>query len=278
MKNTLLAVAFASVLPLTSAEARGYLRHTRPIERNDSVPSETAASPLFRKTLVVIGDSYVANHKRPTEEAWHYRLAEKYQMEFFNYGKNGNCLAFDRKGWGVAMVNRLGELHSPADFVLVVAGHNDARYIDGNKAKNEGDDSIDVSDEGKAARLAIFREGVAKMAKALRTKYPNARIVFVSPWHVSDPQFDAVISALGEIVPSEGCLFVDATAASGIAPNDADVRRRLFQGKNDMAHLNAAGHALMLGKMEPLFETFAKQQPNKKGSAIVSQADGQSTP
>ena len=42
-----------------------------------------------QKTINVIGDSYVANHKAPKEEAWHYKMAKAMGMKYNNYGKTG---------------------------------------------------------------------------------------------------------------------------------------------------------------------------------------------
>ena len=46
---------------------------------------------LFGKTMLVLGDSYVKNHRRPVTETWHYKLAEKYHMDYRNYG-NGSSM------------------------------------------------------------------------------------------------------------------------------------------------------------------------------------------
>ena len=37
-------------------------------------------APLYGKTINIIGDSYVANHRRPKEETWHSMVASKYGM------------------------------------------------------------------------------------------------------------------------------------------------------------------------------------------------------
>ena len=43
---------------------------------------------LSNKKIGVIGDSYVRNHKEPIENTWHYKFAQKHQMEYYNYGRN----------------------------------------------------------------------------------------------------------------------------------------------------------------------------------------------
>ena len=46
---------------------------------------------LKGKQIGVIGDSYVRNHVGKIEDTWHYKFAQKHQMQYYNYGRNGNC-------------------------------------------------------------------------------------------------------------------------------------------------------------------------------------------
>lgn len=236
MKKFFAALAAVSAL---QAQAETYLRECAP----------TGAAP-DAPAMVVIGDSYVQNHKRPTEETWHYKLAVKRGMNYFNYGRNGNCLAFDRRGWGEAMINRMDELHTPAALVIVIAGHNDAGYIDTSEYVANGKSTPEKAARKTEERKAAFRAAVGTMCDGLKAKYPDAQIVWVSPWQVDRPYFDFVIATEREICAEKGVEFVDATATSGISPNDPQVRKKLFQGSGDTAHLNRFGHDRMLAAME----------------------------
>ena len=51
------------------------------------------ADEFTGKRIGVIGDSYVRNHKEPVGNTWHYKFAKKHDMEYFNYGRNGNSIA-----------------------------------------------------------------------------------------------------------------------------------------------------------------------------------------
>jgi hypothetical protein len=82
--------------------------------------------PLKGKKIGFIGDSYVRNHREPIENTWHYKFAKKHGMEYYNYGRNGNCIALDLKQWGIGMYNRYTEMRDDLDYVVVIAGHNDA--------------------------------------------------------------------------------------------------------------------------------------------------------
>lgn len=197
-------------------------------------------SPLFGKRIAVIGDSYVANHKRPVEETWHCRLAKKYHMDYSNYGKNGNTLVFEReKKWGEPILRRLEKMERGADYVIVIAGHNDAGCI------------ARMPEADRPGAVARFREGLAKVVEALKRNHPGAKILFVSPWNVQRPGFAEVLAAEREILPKLGVGFYDAAALSGIDPHDkTGAKARLWQGKNDTAHLTYEGHTIMLAKME----------------------------
>lgn len=194
--------------------------------------------------MVVIGDSYVRNHRRPMEETWHARVAARLGMNYRNYGRNGNCIAFDRtrQGFGRSMLERYQEMTDTADFVLVIAGHNDATMIGHN------------SDS-----LKLFRQRLDSLCTGLRQKYPLAAIGFVTPWAVERPGFVEVIQSIREVCASHDFPVLDAARTSGILPMDTTFRKQYFQGTNDTAHLNAEGHALLLDLGEQFLRTMAGQ-------------------
>ena len=205
------------------------------LDRSEDVPAEVRRSPLFRKSVSMLGDSYVQNHMAPREESWHYRLAEKYQMEYFNYGMAGNCITIHRVGqndWGTPMRRRYHEAFH-ADYLILVGGHNDARWLTKHENGRE-----------------LFREGLSELLDSLKRDYPQSKLVVVTPWDVHEPGFSDVLEVMREVVPAKGIAFFDAAKDSGIDPNSAEFRKKYFQGPNDNAHLNAAGHALMLERME----------------------------
>jgi lysophospholipase L1-like esterase len=243
---TALMLTLLATLPLRGQNT--YYNETRPIDTTAQAPAEVQASPLYGRSLLIIGDSYVRNHRRPIEEAWHYLVAEKYHMRYYNYGKNGNCVAFDRtrRGFGIPMYQRLGELPEAMDYVLVVAGHNDATMI------AERDSAM--TDAAYAARrderVAEFRLRLNQLIDSLVTKYPDAKLAFISPWNVDAPGFAEMFTVLRDVCGQHSVPLYDAATQSGIYVRDAAFRRRYFQGPNDTAHLNAAGHKLFMHKAE----------------------------
>ena len=189
------------------------------------------SDPLLGRTLNIIGDSYVRNHLEPMQYTWHYKAAARHSMVYNNYGINGSSIAFDRsdRGFGVSMLDRFTRMSHEADYILVVAGHNDAGYI------TEHPDSTDVLME----RLDLFCRG-------LKEQYPGAKLGFVTPWAVDRPNFPEVIAAIHNTCDKYGIKVLDAVVTGGIKVNDPDFRKRYFQRQNDTAHLNAAGHDLLV--------------------------------
>lgn len=222
-----------SLLLPFSARAQERL-HLMPRPDADA-PEFIRASSLYGKTLVVFGDSYVQNHVRPVEETWHCKLAVKYNMEYRNFGWNGNCVAYDRtaENFGPAMYERFRVLPEQADYVVVCAGHNDATMM-----ARRGEDT------------AFFREKLQRLCEALIAKYPGAKLCFVTPWRVPRPMFPEMTAVLLEVCASYSIPVFDATRDSGIYVWDEPFRSLYFQTPGDTAHLNAAGHDLFLPKME----------------------------
>jgi len=231
LSSLILSLA-VSVLPLPLA-AQEHL-HRMP-DPDFQAPEHIRDAALYGKTMVIFGDSYVKNHVRPIEETWHYKLAVKYNMEYRNFGWNGNCVAYDRtaENFGPAMYERYEVLPERADYVIVCAGHNDATQM---ARRGEGTE--------------LFREKLGVLCEALIKKFPEAKICFVTPWRVPRPMFPEMTEVLLEVCASYSIPVFDATRYSNIFVWDEDFRKIYFQNPGDTAHLNAAGHDRFLPTME----------------------------
>jgi hypothetical protein len=202
-----------------------------------------AVDPLKGKKIGFIGDSYVRNHREPFENAWHYKFAKKHGMEYYNYGRNGNCITLDLKQWGTGMYKRYTEMRDDLDYVVVVAGHNDA---------SQGRlDSIGVD---------MFKERLGILCQGLIEKYPHAQIFFFTPWtceHFVGSPRQQVVDAMLEVCGSYGIPVFDAARRSNIFATSQQFRKIYFQGGKgtDTAHLNAKGHDRFL----PVAESFLLQ-------------------
>lgn len=189
-------------------------------------------SSLAGKTLCVFGDSYVRNHKRPFAETWHCKGAAQLGMNYVNLGRNGSSVAFDRtkQGFGPEMTRRYVEIPDSADVIIVIAGHNDAGFI------GEGADPKDVA------------KGVDTLCTLLKKAHPDAAIGWVLPWDVDRHGFKETIAIIRDACFRHDIPVFDAGREAGINVNCDAFRADYFQnrGVKDTAHLNEAGHNLVL--------------------------------
>ncbi len=194
--------------------------------------------PLQGLNINVLGDSYVANHRRPKEETWHAKIADRHQMEYHSYGRNGGCIAFDRtqEGFGPSMMVRYKDMNPDADIILIIAGHNDAVKI-----KNSTDS------------LQCFTDSLDVLLDRIQQKWPQARIGYVTPWYLDKEGFEPTIKAIRKVCRRHRVPVLDNySAKSVIQVRDPEFRKQYFQNPGDTAHLNDLGHNLFY----PIGEAF----------------------
>lgn len=203
--------------------------------------------------LNVIGDSYVANHRRPKQEAWHYKMAMQLGMAYNGYGRNGSCIAFDRThdgkfNFGPALWIRYKAMTPDADYVLIIAGHNDA-----DKVKNNKDS------------LRMFTDSLNIMLDGIKLRCPNAKIAFVTPWYVDRPGFKQVIAEIEKACRKRNIpVLMNYSKDCIVKVRDAEFRKKYFQDANDTAHLNAAGHDLFLEVAMEWFKKYVLDSNNSQ--------------
>lgn len=187
------------------------------------------------QTINVIGDSYVANHRRDISETWHYKMAEQLGLKYNNYGRNGASIAFDRThdgpyNFGPALYLKAKTMDATADYVIVVAGHNDAEKVGTSR------DS-----------LAKFCDSLQLLIANIRVQCPKARIGFVTPWYVDRPGFKEVCGVIRKVCRKNRIPLLDNYSNKCVIQvRRDDFRKTYFQAPNDNAHLNSAGHNLFL--------------------------------
>ena len=214
-------------------------------ENDLSCPSNpmavTTSGPLTGKRLGVFGDSYVRNHKEPFEKTWHYKFAKKHGMEYQNYGRNGSAVAIDRERFGPAMYKRYKEMPDSLDYIIVIAGHNDAALLD----------TIGIDN---------YKEKLSILCEGLIDKYPTSKIFFFTRWTCKDfagSASEQVVDATIDVCGNYSIPVFDAARKGNIFAQSDAFRAVYFQNKgvNDHAHLNEEGHERFL----PVAESFILQ-------------------
>lgn len=199
------------------------------------------AQNLKGKRIGVIGDSYVRNHKEPVENTWHFKFAQKYEMQYFNYGRNGNCVAMDRSRFGKALYKRYAtDMSDSLDVIIVVAGHNDATLLD------------------SIGGIEVYKEKLGLLCSGLIHKYPQAHIFFFTAWNCENflgSNREKVVDATLDVCGAYAIPVFDSARRSMIFASDETFRKQYFQRQPDRAHLNSAGHDRFL----PIAEQFLLQ-------------------
>lgn len=200
-----------------------------------------ANNPLQGKVMNVLGDSYVANHRRPKTESWHYKFAEKYGMKYNNYGRNGGCIAFDRtrEGFGPSLMVRHKEMDREADLVVIIAGHNDAGFV------KESKDS-----------LKMVADSLDLLLTQIKQHCPKAKIAYVTPWYVDRAGFKKTVRVIKKVCRKHNVPVLDNYRKKALVKvREEEFRKKYFQGIKDTAHLNNEGHDLYL----PVGESFLRK-------------------
>jgi lysophospholipase L1-like esterase len=205
------------------------------------LPMLAQTDPLAGKRIAFIGDSYVYNHRQPQSYTWHYKFAKKHGMTYFNYGINGTCICRDRMGKpGEAVYKRVTQMNDSLDYIVIVAGHNDACRMLPDMVRPDT-----VTED-------LLRAKLAYICDTLIAKYPRAGIFFFTPWPRPDyPNMERVTDIIKEVAGHYGIPVFDSRQ-SGIHAGSAAFRKLYFQTPDDNAHLNAAGHDRFL----PVAEDF----------------------
>lgn len=199
---------------------------------NVCAAAEKREKSLEGNILCVFGDSYVRNHRCPQSETWHAKAAKRLGLQYENCGRNGSSVLYDRTqdGFGPAMTERCKDLPDTIDFLLIIAGHNDA--------------DLTKTDED----VAQFSVALSSLIDNLKLRYPSAKIGYVLPWSVDRGNFSKVLTAIKDVCAEKAIPVFNAEEAGGIKVNDIEFRKKYFQGggERDTAHLNDAGHNLIV--------------------------------
>ena len=144
------------------AGAKSYLASIDPFGGPQTIDLN---DPFCGKKLIVVGDSYARNHVGEISDTWHCKMARRHNMRYENFGINGNSIAFDRssEGFGPALCERYRHLPKDADYILILAGHNDAYMVDSPEA------------------LAVFTDRLNTLCSSLKADYPAAVIGWMAP-------------------------------------------------------------------------------------------------
>lgn len=129
--------------------------------------------PLAGKNIVAFGDSIVAGHKYETASFVDF-VAQKEGMNVQKkYAINGASIMEYNSYGGMILTKQIDNANASLapDYVIFDGGTNDAEYLVNNQDKFGDKDSTDTATFAGAFRATI---------KALKKKYPSAKLVYVA--------------------------------------------------------------------------------------------------
>ena len=202
--------------------------------------------------VLAIGDSLFAGDDLGRDGVWLQLLAGKYGWDFQNAGINGSTVSnyvtnrapmVDR--WATELSREDPET---VDLIFLEGGPNDC----GQGAPLGEVGSLDS---------ATFAGAWNRMVQGLLETYPNAVIVFVTPWKLTGGSpygyteyAECIIACYEQLYaghPRVRLLDAGDSGVSGVDMNSAAFRELYSLAPNDRFHLNAQGMERLARRLEP---------------------------
>ena len=239
MKKTITVLAFLLLLllPVYAAEQSG------------NGEADIIISPYRGKTMTVIGDSIA--HGSYAGSPWYTIIKERYGLSsVVDLAKDGATFSIDGSIGNKRLTEVVKEIEGIPDIIAVFCGTNDfARNV------APGELSDDPSDENGAT----FCASVKYTLEYLLQKYPDSKIVYMTPLKRNDRKTYDYKNKLGyhlyqyadmirELADTYGVFTADLYNDSGFDVFDPDFKREYTQNvtvpDGDGLHPNKAGTAL----------------------------------
>ena len=158
--------------------------------------SLTDLDVLRGKKILAIGDSFVRGHSLSDAQTWLSKIASRNNMTKYIYATNGVSLAYASGQSATALVNTLPTITAnvaSADFIVLLAGHNDANPdLNGGAAIPIGENSDTVN--------TTFKGALNVTIKTLLNAYPTAKMLFLTPFNrrgIEEPYAEAMKEICG---------------------------------------------------------------------------------
>lgn len=197
-------------------------------------------------TMYAMGDSYFGGSKTGKEYVWPNLLAQKYGMNFQNYGIGGSTISnLENKNFQ-PMTSRISGMSSSApQIILFEGGRND--FVKGVPLGKDSDTGVET-----------FCGAINNCLDQLQRKYPNALIIGVTVWAHEETKAGQTQEEFGNamlrLCAARGlpCFNAMDEENTKVYMDNSAFREKYCQDPNDISHLNVDGMILA----EPAFERF----------------------
>ena len=211
-------------------------------------------SPLFKKTMVGIGDSLMIGSVSGENVTWLNKLGKKFDMTYKNYGDSGDTVANQtQEPQNPGMVNRYMDMIDDADYITLLGGANDRRL---NIPLGEND-SRDID---------TFKGALNTIIDGLFAKYPKGKILLMTNYNrfpdsvnslgLSDWDYCKAMLDIGEL---RGVQVYDNYHKSGINFTDPNLLAWQDEGIADIdgvknTHISDEAYTWLLPKYKQALE------------------------
>lgn len=233
------------------------------------------------KVASFLGDSITEGVN--TEKTYHAFLREKVGFSICNnYGINGSSVS----NKNTPMCTRVSNVAENSDIIFVFGGTNDFYFsvpigewytIDGTTRTVNYDTST-------------FRGALSTLCDALLTKFPDRKIVLLTPLHrhtfgsqytelqenAEGLYFEDYVDAIKEAGKMYGLPVIDLYGESGLFPRN-EANAAIYFHTNDKLHPNAKGHEVIanvilgfLEKTYPMVSGQASDEPDEPAVFLTS--------
>lgn len=224
--------------------------------------------PLYGKKVAVIGDSMVKGDYVNASQVWLTLLSQKTGAITYNYGQNGvNITNHDHNSkHGICIT--YADMADGMDYVIVFGGTNDAYR------------GFALGDTGSTDDLT-FNGALNELLDGLLTKYPTAKIGFISPYKNAytnrNGNFNDYYNAIVDRCNERGIPVYDNVRGGGIGWDNS--ARTAVLTKGDNCHLSPEGHAFVVDRYIEFIQSMdnsgqSTTEIDNKASIIEDSATG----
>ena len=210
-------------------------------------------SPYNYTYVSALGDSITAGYSQDgtVTNTFPKLIADSFDATYQNLGRSSTPVCPNSDYTGTqndnAFVYRYTDINASADLIIIEGGTNDFRH----------NVPIGMATDDDTYYETTFYGACDYLLKNITADYPNARVVWVSPFHqmwdttgnTSGLQLSQYLDAIKAKCRKYGITYIDAFACSGMSRSASCISNFM----RDSIHPNSAGHLLIYKNIKPYF-------------------------
>jgi hypothetical protein len=180
-------------------------------DRWADVPPFAEHSPLYKKTMAILGTSLSYGSISGNDVTWFNKLGKKYDMTYYNFGDNGDTVANQTTESQPCMVNRWNTIPTGLDYFILEGGANDLRL------------GVPLGDVN-STDPNTFMGAINVILNGIRSANPKVKILCLTNWNrTSSTYVNSIgktnldyVNAMIEVANAQGVQVIDNYHNSGL--------------------------------------------------------------